>query len=330
MPGRSEEHVASILAFAQDLYVSTQSEAANSGFASAIPALSSLLSARAGELEQSAAWVRGIAESTRRGAANVQIDVASAPSLIQTVFAFLANWAATGNDAAILTQFARVGQDQSMRNRVELMRDLVRSSFSQPIVALEIGTWFGQGSTRVWIEALPRGSTLILLDSWRSYLSDADRLKDDTADHYRLMDFLPQSAMASALREVWKAEASNSGIEIVVIRGRSGSLLDFFKNDAVDFVYIDGSHYYADVKRDIELSKRLARRSFSIICGDDMETADMALIEAGRAHIDRDFVTINGVGFHPGVALAVSQSFSQVNMGAGFWWAFQRNGIWGV
>ena len=330
MPSTNDEQVARIVEFARGFYLSVQAQGAEAGFASAVRELSSLLLSRNDELSQSADWVWSTTEPTRSGATHLAVDLASAPPLMHAVFAFLANWAAIGNDAAPLTRFAYVGQDQAMQNRVELMRDVVRSSFSQPIVALEVGTWFGRGSTRVWIEALPRGSTLVLLDSWRSYLSDSDKSRDDTAGYYRLMDYLPQSAMASTLREVLKAEASNSGIEIAMIRGRSGATLDLLAGDAFDFIYIDGSHYYADVKKDIASAKRLARRSFSIVCGDDLETADASLIEAARPYADRDYVTIDGVGLHPGVALAVSESFAQVNMGVGFWWAFQRDGTWGV
>jgi len=330
MPSMSDERAARIIEFVRDFYLSVQAQGAETGFAGAVSGLRSLLHARHSELAQSADWVWRTTEPTRSGATSLDIDLTSAPPLMHAVFAFLANWAAIGNEAAPLTRFAYVGQDQSMQNRVELMREVVSSSFSRPIVALEIGTWFGQGSTRAWIETLPRGSTLILLDSWRSYLSEADKSSADTAGHYRLMDHLPQAAMASTLREVLKSEASNNGIEIAMIRGRAGSMLDLLKEDAFDFVYIDGSHYYADVKKDIACAKRLARRSFSIVCGDDLETTDPALIKAARTHIDRDYVTIDGVKFHPGVTLAVSESFSSVNMGAGFWWALQRDGTWGV
>jgi predicted O-methyltransferase YrrM len=326
----ADERLARIIEFVRGFYLSVQAQGAEVGFESAVPDLTSLLSSRGSELAQAADWVWRTTEPTRSGATSLDIDLATAPPLMHAVFAFLGNWAAIGNDVTTLARFAYVGQDQSMQNRVELMRDVVRSSFSRPIVALEIGTWFGRGSTRIWIETLPRGSILVLLDSWRSYLSASDKSNNDTAGHYRLMDHLPQSAMASTLREVLKAEASNSGIEIAMIRGRSGSMLELLKEDAFDFVYIDGSHYYADVKKDIALGKRLARRSFSVVCGDDLETVDMAPIEAARLHADRDYVMINGVGFHPGVALAVSEAFSRVNMGVGFWWAFQHDGAWGV
>lgn len=330
MPSTSEEQAGRIIEFVRDLYLSVQAQGAEAGFAAAVPDLNSLLLSRHGELAQSTDWIWRTTEPTRSGATSLDIDLSSAPPLMHAVFAFLANWAAIGNDAAPLTRFAYVGQDQSMRNRIELMRNVVTSNFSRPIVALEVGTWFGQGSTRAWIDTLPRGSTLVLLDSWRSYLSDADKSSADTAGYYRLMDYLPQSAMASTLRQVLKSEASDSGIEIAMIRSRAGSMLGLLKDNAFDFIYIDGSHYYADVRKDVAFAKRLARRSFSVVCGDDLETADPALIEAARAHVDRDYVTIDGVGLHPGVALAVSEAFSQVNMGAGFWWALQRDGIWGV
>ena len=46
--------------------------------------------------------------------------------------------------------------------------------FDTPIHALEIGTWFGEGSTQIWLHNLPAGSTLTLVDPWRPYGSAAD------------------------------------------------------------------------------------------------------------------------------------------------------------
>ncbi|MBK9616444.1 MAG: hypothetical protein IPO35_13395 [Uliginosibacterium sp.] len=64
--------------------------------------------------------------------------------------------------------------NQAWPSRVPHMRKLMAESFSGPIQALEIGAWFGSGSTRIWLETLPAGSTLTIVDGWRSYLSAHD------------------------------------------------------------------------------------------------------------------------------------------------------------
>ena len=210
------------------------------------------------------------------------------------------------------------------------MRSIVPDNFSKPITALEIGTWFGSGSTQIWFETLPPGSSLFLVDAWARYVTAEDR-KSGVSPSYRLMDLLPQAALTSAVRQIFRAEARpDNDLEIVLMRGKSSRVLDFFREAMFDFVYIDGSHYYADVKRDLALAKTLSRTEFSIICGDDLETIDPGLIEIARRHSHRDFIIADGVSFHPGVTLAVSEELPQVGISNGFWWAIKRNGVWGL
>ena len=320
-----------IIEFARDVYVTTQTQDAAAGFISAEPELRSLLRSRAHELSEAVAWMdRVLSASTNQvgNVVNVTIDPSSVPNLIKVVFAFLANKAAIGPDAPAFASLVHVAPSQTTDSRAALMRSVVLAHFSKPIVALEIRTWFGVGSTRVWIDTLPLGSSLVLLDTWRGYISADDDPSGLTP--YHMMHHIPQVAMASTLREVLKAEAADRGIEIVVIRGRSSSMLDLLRDDSFDFVYIDGSHYYADVKRDVVRAKQLARRSLSIVSGDDLNTWDRSVIEAARPHVNRDVATVNGVDIHPGVALAVSEEFLRVNMENAFWWALQRDGVWGT
>lgn len=52
--------------------------------------------------------------------------------------------------------------------------ELIRNNFSKPITALEIGTWFGEGSTKVLINELPNSSSLVLIDSWKPFVQKLD------------------------------------------------------------------------------------------------------------------------------------------------------------
>jgi hypothetical protein len=215
--------------------------------------------------------------------------------------------------------------NQMQTARADAMKDLVAKNFSSPISALEVGTWYGEGSTKLWLAALPCMSKLVLLDSWRPYLSDKDKGAADVS--YRSMDDLSFSAMHNVLKIVREHEKDSLHLDVSVIRGGSQSVLNLLKESNFDFIYIDGSHYYADVVEDIASAKRLLKRDFSIICGDDLELAiDDELVTLARNNLDRDFISCSKGSFHPGVLLAIHEQLGEVNMQNGFWWKYVVKG----
>jgi hypothetical protein len=100
---------------------------------------------------------------------------------------------------------------------------------------------------------------------------------------------------------------------------RRGTLEQVLDNGDIsghfDIVYLDGSHYYEDVKADILLARQLVANN-GILCGDDLERqsldCDVAFLMANK---QRDFVN----GFHPGVTLAVGTQFGHVWEKMGVW-----------
>ncbi len=327
-----EQTAGEIVAFLKNFYVTVQAEETLRSFVEIEEELRGLLLSRPDDLGLSARWIEGLLANSSRTAngVNLVIDVAAAPDLMKTVFTMLVNKASLGSENRTFGTFSPVHRNQLDATRADAMRSLVERSFSSPITALEVGTWFGVGSTQLWLASFPQGSSLFLLDSWRSYVTPEDKASD-TSVSFRLMDLLPQAALNSTAREIFKAEASNTrDIDIVMMRGVSSTVLGFLRPDTFDFIYIDGSHYYQDVKTDIVRAKELSKRRFSIVCGDDLETFDPALAEIARQHPDRDYIVANGVGFHPGVTRAVSEEFGRVNLINGFWWIYCREGIWGL
>lgn len=211
--------------------------------------------------------------------------------------------------------------NQAWPNRMASMKAIIPQHFDRPIAALEVGTWFGLGSTPVWLDTLPTGSSLTLLDCWTSYLSETDLSTGHCI--YRAMDDLAAAAFASAARTVRDAETRRPDLRITMIRGRSADVLAQMRAAQFDFIYVDASHYYADVKRDLIACKPLLRDSSSVLCGDDLELMPSPeLLELARTVPDRDFIVApDGRGFHPGVMLAVSEEIPRFEMKSGFWWA---------
>ncbi|MBM3535230.1 MAG: class I SAM-dependent methyltransferase [Alphaproteobacteria bacterium] len=326
-PGASpdrEAGIARILSFLKAFYQRSQLDEVRRGFESLEGELKGHLRSDEQAFAQALEWVDGLSRGGSRREAKAM------PHALATSFAMLANVASVGTDGGDLGSLVPSYRNQLQEDRAPAMRSIIRDHFSKPIVALEIGTWFGKGSTQIWIETLPRASSLFMIDAWSRYITSEDR-DGDTNPSYRLMDKLPQAAMTAAVREMFRAEARpGNDIELVLMRGRASRVLGLFREELFDFIYIDGSHYYSEVKRDIALAKSLSKAEFSIVCGDDLETLDPTLIEVARRIQDRDFITYSGVGFHPGVTLAVSEEFEQVNTSNGFWWAIRRNGAWGV
>jgi predicted O-methyltransferase YrrM len=93
------------------------------------------------------------------------------------------------------------------------------------------------------------------------------------------------------------------------------------RDRSFDLIYVDGSHIYGDVKRDLEQASRLIRPG-GLICGDDLDQAPTAdLLAIARQHLEDDtHVLPDGSAIHPGVMLAVTEAFGDVRSEGGFWW----------
>jgi hypothetical protein len=221
-------------------------------------------------------------------------------------------------------------KDQSQAARIEIMVKLFASAFSNvPIKGMEIGVWYGLGSTKIWLENCHANSELYLLDSWKPYASVEDLTQDSAAYHYKGMDDLSTDAFLSSYLNIKRVEESRrqDNVKVHMIRGDSATILDSFKSDIFDFIYLDGDHKYEKVKSDIQQSKRLIKKDFGIICGDDLEKLPTKeLYKQAKQHPNRDYLRGEEGNFHPGVLAAVHEEFEKVSMVSGFWWVICLNG----
>lgn len=222
-----------------------------------------------------------------------------------------------------------VDQNQAWPERVPVMKALFETVFQKRAIrGLEVGVWYGLGSTQIWLDNCAPGSEFWLVDSWKPYASKEDQA-DSLIYDYQQMDSLCDEAFASALNVVREFEnKKNDTIRVNILRGDSGSCLNFFKDGMFDFIYIDGDHKYSNVKSDIQQAKRLVNRNFGVICGDDLEVMpDNNLCEISKKYLMRDFLFDPQFNFHPGVLAAIYEEFEKVNMKNGFWWVTYINGF---
>ena len=209
--------------------------------------------------------------------------------------------------------------------RVKGMQEVIKE-FNRPINALEVGTWYGEGSTRIWLEALQDKSSITLIDCWKPFSSERDY--QDTMFDYKKMDDMMQDAYFNVYGVVREYEEKRD-LDINIIRGDSKNYLKNFADNTFDFIYIDGSHHYPAVKSDIVQAKRIVNQEYGIICGDDYENEPTEqMLELARKNTDVDFLKEPGINhFHPGPLLAIYEEFNgDVNRHDGFWWLYVDNG----
>ena len=190
----------------------------------------------------------------------------------------------------------------------------------QHLNILEIGTYAGS-STLTWANAVDKlfdgEGNILCIDAWGK--SGPEQYEKDM-----------EEALQS--NHVYEAFLHNAAlvpqcVKIEHIRALSEEVLPHQEDASFDVIYIDGCHYYQEVLNDITESKRIVSNG-GIICGDDLE---MKLYE-----VDNVFATSNrnsdyiedpktGNYYHPGVTLAVNESFATVSQFQGFW-AMRRVG----
>ena len=177
--------------------------------------------------------------------------------------------------------------NQAAPHRVVPMRNLIKKHSKKPLKILEIGTWYGEGSTRIWLDEIHPNSSVTLIDSWKAYCSEKDLKNPDF--NYKKFDDMTHDAYVNTIKVVKEYEKKRK-LDITLIRGDSKKVLQNFTDNTFDFIYIDGSHYYADIKSDIVQAKRIVKQSCGIICGDDYENNPTEeMLNIARTHKDVDF-----------------------------------------
>ena len=225
--------------------------------------------------------------------------------------------------------------------RLHLLAQAVKS-FTRPVSCIEVGTWFGLGSTQIFLKYLPEGSNLILIDQWQPFSTDHSNptLKElsfqerkvfstnhSTSIHNKYGDvhdnvsclggdaYLSTVSIVDAYNEKYPGK-----IDISILKSDSLEALSTLSANSFDLLYLDGDHSYQKVKSEIIESIRLLKKdSHSLLCGDDLEWP-ISNLHTCLVKPIKDFVLAPTQGFHPGVYMAVQEVLQNVNMLHGFWW----------
>ncbi len=196
---------------------------------------------------------------------------------------------------------------------------------NRPLRVLEIGSWVGF-SALTWAFAIhrfsPKSGKVVCVDMWESYFTHADLVSSPLC---KAMDEWARKGLAYDLF-IHNIGCAPPGVQMKHRRGLTNDVLPSFPDQSFDIVYIDGSHYYEQVKADIRQAKRIVRDG-GVICGDDLNIQIGAVpLAIVQQHLEKDFVADPVVGpMHPGVTLAVSEEFGPVWSESPYW-TVQRSG----
>ena len=142
-------------------------------------------------------------------------------------------------------------KSQSSSEREDVLRMLFKR-ISPDARILEIGTYFGEGTSKVFIDELSDQASFFMMDTWREYISATDKAN---RPYCRIMDGMSYFAATNTLRMIRKAEYIKDSPSITMIRRSTNDL--FVAGNFFELVFIDGSHYYENVRRDIKFALRI-------------------------------------------------------------------------
>jgi hypothetical protein len=123
---------------------------------------------------------------------------------------------------------------ETHRNRFEIIKDLPRH-----INVCEIGVLTGVFSQFILDTVAPEKLTLI--DPW--FFNESGGDSTNASQHI-------QDGRYSQILKTFDKEIKSGAVE--VIRKKSSCISEIFTDSSFDFMYIDGSHSYHDVKKDLE------------------------------------------------------------------------------
>ena len=206
--------------------------------------------------------------------------------------------------------------------------EYLKKNNHKKIKLLEIGSWFG-ASTLTWAQAIDtffgEQNEIHCVDAWKPFFETSNH---ESQDYVKEMESLLEK---DVVYHIFKHNVKTISNKIKVITHRKFSD-DFFKenNETYDLIFIDADHSYDSVLKDIQNAKKFIKDD-GIICGDDLNLqlhqVDMNFAELNKS---KDFIQDPKTkkNFHPGVTMAVSESFGNVNSWGGYWAIQKSNSCW--
>src|SRR5947199_4286927 len=122
-----------------------------------------------------------------------------------------------------------------------VLRTLVGRVRRPGMVAVEVGSWVGNGSTRVIVESVrPAGGRVYCVDTWAG--------SDNVIHHLRYRERYP--SMFPLFAENVRAYRGENVVRPLILPSAEASRL--FPDRSVDLVFVNGNHGYTQVKADLE------------------------------------------------------------------------------
>ena len=146
------------------------------------------------------------------------------------------------------------------RGRLPNSRDFLLKAMPKNSICAEIGVFEGYFSSRILRIVKPK--KIYLIDPWeteKEFLEAKVPWKPEE-------DLIKIEKRYNKVINRFSSEIKNE--QVLVKRGRSANILNNFEDNYFDWVYIDGSHFFEDVKNDLELSYQKVRKG-GFITGDD-------------------------------------------------------------
>lgn len=162
----------------------------------------------------------------------------------------------------------------------------------------EIGCWTGHSTSIIAKRAKELGTRVIVIDSFEG--NEGTPLKE----------FAKENNVERIFRENMKELGFNEGIGTVIIYKDKSDSAHSYVGNFLSFLFIDASHKYGDVKKDL-LNYKDKILDGGIICGHDYESDTY-----DERYINEDYVD----GKHHGVIKAVNEVFGKVEHDGRMWW----------
>ena len=203
----------------------------------------------------------------------------------------------------MLPDFFEAHGQQTLPNRIKVVQSLI-ASCGESCEMLEVGSWTGHGAIcwRGAIEKLPKRGRLTCVDPWVPYIKPWDL--QSNADCREMQDWLE----AGKAYDLFLRNTAYGDFATKIVHFRATLEEAAHRLPKFDLIYIDGSHYFEDVARDIEIARTLLKRG-GTLCGDDLERQmDEVDEQEVMSNLDKDYTG----SYHPGVTAAVWQAFGRV------------------